>query len=389
MRNILYYRYWPGLLLLCFSILVFTSGVQAHKPSDSYLSLHIDRSRIEGQWDVALRDLDFAIGLDENDDGLITWGELRTRQKAITTYALSRLQLLVNSLPCSARPTEHLVDYHSDGAYTVIRFIADCTREPSILEVDYRLFFDLDPQHRGLLRLEQQGQTRIAIFSPSHARQRFELVTLPWWRQWLDFGIDFGTNGIWHIWTGFDHILFLLALLLPAVLQREAGHWEALRGFRLAFRDVVKIVTTFTLAHSITLSLATLEVIQFPSRWVEAAIVTSIILAALNNVYPLFPVDRRWNIGFAFGLLHGFGFASVLVDLGLPQKTLLLALVSFNLGVEIGQLAIVAVFLPLAYSLRQSWFYQRLTLQLGSGAIALIASLWLVEQLFHLKLLAF
>ena len=115
----------------------------------------------------------------------------------------------------------------------------------------------------------------------------------------------------------------------------------------------------------------------------------SVLLAALNNVYPFFRDEDRWIVGFAFGLLHGFGFAGVLLDLGLQRGTLLLALVGFNVGVEAGQLAIVSVFLPLAYGLRYSWFYQRLTLVLGSLLVAMLSSVWLVERMFYLDLLPF
>ncbi len=158
---------------------------------------------------------------------------------------------------------------------------------------------------------------------------------------------------MWHIWIGFDHILFLLSLLLPAVLIWRASRWQAVETFRAAFVDVFRIVTSFTVAHSITLSLATLGFVSLPSRWVESAIAASVVLAALNNLWPLFH-GRRWMVAFGFGLIHGFGFASVLVDLGLPRETLVLALVGFNLGVEAGQLAIVALFLPLAFALRRT-----------------------------------
>jgi HupE / UreJ protein len=134
------------------------------------------------------------------------------------------------------------------------------------------------------------------------------------------------------------------------------------------------------------LSLASLGVVSLPSRWVESAIALSVVLAALNNLRPVFQ-GRRWTVAFGFGLIHGFGFASVLTELGLPQDTLLLALVGFNLGVEAGQLAIVAAFLPLAYWLRTGWLYQRLVMRGGSMLIVLIAGIWLVERVFDLKLM--
>ena len=151
---------------------------------------------------------------------------------------------------------------------------------------------------------------------------------------------------------------------------------------------MLRIVTAFTLAHSITLTLATLGVVVLPSRAVEATIAASVVVAALNNVFPLF-TGRRWAVAFGFGLVHGFGFASVLADLGLPSDALALALVGFNLGVEAGQLAIVAVFLPLAYAVRRTVLYRQGVRIAGSLLIALLAGVWFAERAFNLVLLPF
>jgi hypothetical protein len=193
-------------------------------------------------------------------------------------------------------------------------------------------------------------------------------------------------EGIWHIWLGYDHVLFLIALLLPAVLRRAEGRWEPTPDFLSAFWDVLAIVTAFTIAHSITLGLAATGLIALPSRLVESAIAASVVFAGISNLYPVL-VQRRWLVAFLFGLIHGFGFATVLRDLGLPRGSLALSLVSFNLGVEVGQLAIVAVFLPLAYYLRNSWTYQRLILVSGSLCIVVLACAWLIERTLDLKLL--
>jgi len=266
----------------------------------------------------------------------------------------------------------------------VMRFEAPCAKAGGVLTMGYSLFADLDPQHKGLLRLEFDGATRTAIFSPDAAEQRFELKTPSRIAQFFDYGRE----GVWHIWIGFDHILFLLSLLLPAVLIITQDRWQAVERFKPAFWDVLKIVTAFTVAHSITLSLAALGVISLPTRLTESAIALSVVLAALNNIFPLFQ-GRRWMVAFGFGLIHGFGFASVLADLGLPRDALLLALVGFNLGVETGQLAIVAVFLPLSYALRRTWFYQRIVMVGGSTLICLLATAWLVERAFNIKVLTF
>ncbi len=369
-----------GLML---GLMVATAAL-AHKPSDSYLSLQVGPAGIEGQWDIALRDLDFALGLDADGNGEITWGELRAKHAEIAAYAMARLALSADGAACAAKPGEQLVDDHTDGAYTVLKLSFNCPSTATRLGVDYRLFADIDPQHRGLLRLQAQGQTRTAILGPQAPNQSFALGQTSWVAQFADYARD----GVWHIWTGFDHILFLLSLLLPAVLLWQAPRWQPAARFRHALIEVVKVVTAFTLAHSITLSLATLGIISLPSRWVESTIAASVILAALNNVWPMFH-GRRWMVAFGFGLIHGFGFASVLVELGLPQSILALALVGFNLGVEAGQLAIVAVFLPLAFWLRRSWFYQRTVMQGGSLLIAALAAVWLVERALDLKLLPF
>lgn len=360
-------------------------AAHAHKPSDSYLTLSVASDRIEGQWDIALRDLDYALSLDTNQNSEITWGEVKAKHAEIAAYALAHLRVGPSSAPCAVRAGEQLIDNHSDGAYSVLRFTATCAAVPKTLVVDYRLFFDLDPQHRGLVRLDYEGRTRAGIFSFDEPEQRFQLADLSRWEQF----VDYGNEGVWHIWTGFDHVLFLLSLLLPAVLVRSSRpqqRWEPEASFRVAFWDVVKVVTAFTLAHSITLSLAALGVVSLPSRWVESAIALSVVLAALNNIRPLV-YDKRWVIAFCFGLIHGFGFASVLADLGLPQESLLIALVAFNLGVELGQLVIVGAFLPIAYALRSTALYQRVIVVYGSAAIALVALVWLVERAFDLRLI--
>jgi hypothetical protein len=242
------------------------------------------------------------------------------------------------------------------------------------------LFFDLDPTHRGLLRAEQHGGTETAVFSPD--RTRIEIGTtgrLTTLRQYW-------SEGVWHIWVGFDHILFLLALLLPAVLAREDGRWRQVASFRAALLDVAAVVTAFTVAHSLTLTLAVLGIVSVPSRLVESVIAATVLAAALNNLFPVVS-RRRAAVAFVLGLVHGLGFANVLADLGLPRDALATALFGFNLGVETGQLAIVSAFLPIAYALRSGWFYRRIALQAGSAAVALVAAVWLVERSLGLRLL--
>ena len=300
-----------------FSLLLLVSvSALAHKASDSYLALELKGREVSGQWDIALRDIDFALGVDEDGNGEITWGELRARHADIAAWALGRLSMQRGGV-CGLRVADHLVDSHTDGAYAVLRIAGDCPSASGDLQLGYRLLFELDALHRGLLRLHLDGTTQAAVFSPERAEQRFvagEASRLRAFGQYL-------VEGIWHIWIGFDHILFLLSLLLPAVLVHEAKRWRGVANFRQALVEVLWVVTAFTAAHSITLSLAALGLISLPSRLVESVIAASVVLAAANNLKPLVE-HRRWMVAFGFGLIHGFGFASVLAELGLPQETL-------------------------------------------------------------------
>jgi hypothetical protein len=367
-------------LVLILLMWAWALSAHAHKPSDSYLSLSVEGEHLTGQWDTALRDLDYAIGLDADGNGEITWREVKAKHREIAAYALARLSIAADGASCSTTVTDHLIDNHSDGAYEVMRFAVACPTTPDVLTIKYTLLFDRDPQHRGLLRLEEAGHTHTAVFSPEHDTWRLEGHSVALGHEFLEY---FET-GVWHIWTGFDHILFLCSLLLPAVLERGRERWRTAAEFRLAFFEVLRIVTAFTIAHSVTLSLAVLGLITLPARLIESTIAASVIIAAVNNLYPL--VERRlWIVAFLFGLVHGLGFANVLTDLALPKSVLAVSLVSFNLGVEAGQLAIVAAFLPLAYLMRHSWVYRQLVLKVGSLGIAVIASVWFIERSLNIS----
>lgn len=186
-------------------------------------------------------------------------------------------------------------------------------------------------------------------------------------------------QGAHHIWIGYDHILFLCSLLLPAVLLRMKHNWLPAEGFARAFWSTAKVVTAFTLAHSVTLSVAAFGFVELPSRFVESAIAASVVVAAINNIYPMI-TRRLWVVAFAFGLIHGFGFASVLSEFGLPPDRKLVALLAFNIGVELGQLAIVAAVLPALFLARRTIAYTRVVMPAGSLVIAVIAMIWFVER---------
>ena len=369
-------------LLFALLLLVFTAPAFAHKSSDSYLRIDIEQAHITGAWDIALRDLDFALALDVDGDGELTWGEVRTARARIYDYAFTRLRLQADAASCPINPNDLLIDSHSDGAYAVLRFNAQCAQAIDVLGIDYQLLFELDVQHRGLVRLTANGATQSAVFAPDTRTQKLSLGTgsaLSGFGSYVQLGMQ-------HIVSGIDHLLFLFALLLPSVLRRVDNTWHSVERLPSALIDITKVVTAFTLAHSLTLALAVFGVVQLPSMLVESAIAVSIIVAALNNVWPIFS-ERRWTLAFAFGLMHGFGFSGALTDLGLAREQLASALLGFNLGVELAQLGFIALLLPMMFALRRRVPYVRTVLAPGSALIALMGTVWLLERSLDIKLL--
>ena len=380
-------RFLLLVIALFLQALLLQPAAWAHKPSDSYLTLRATTSNndVAVRWDIALRDIDYVLSLDRDGNGEITWGEVRLRSDDITRLATSRLQLSSGDKECALVTAAPLMlDKHSDGTYAVLSLSAQCASLAGALKARYSLLFDVDPTHRGLVQWIAPGtdEAQALVFGNQSGEQTLALQAPGRWDTLKQYMLD----GVWHIWIGYDHILFLLALLLPSVLVRREGQWAPAPQIGGAAKEVIKVVTAFTLAHSITLSLAALGVVSLPSRLVESAIAASVVVAALSNLFTSSESkhSKRWMMAFAFGLLHGFGFASVLADLGLPKNALVLALVGFNVGVEIGQLAIVAVFLPIAFWLRGTAFYRVGVLKGGSLIVALLATWWLVQRAFAL-----
>jgi len=348
----------------------------AHKPSDSIMLLTVNEAGIELQWDIAIRDADFAIGIDSNANGEITWGELQQAQNRLFTWASGNFDLRRDGTACQLTAPTLLVDEHSDGNYAVLDTVVNCPAAEGEFTLAYSLLFEQDPTHRGLLTVDLPSGVQQSLLSPDEPTYAFSTERSA--SLLKNFG-RFFREGVWHIWIGYDHILFLLVLLLPSVLLWQNKKWLPATSLKQSLWSVAGLITAFTVAHSITLALATLSIVSLPSRWVEATIAASIIVAALNNIKPLLH-RRLWIIAFLFGLIHGFGFATVLGELSLPAGQLATTLLAFNLGVEAGQLAIVLAFLPLAWFSRKTTGY-RWVLNGGSLLAALLAGYWLVERL--------
>ncbi|HEY3254482.1 MAG TPA: HupE/UreJ family protein [Polyangiaceae bacterium] len=359
-------------------LLLVPTPASAHKPSDSYLMLEKTAHGVNGRWDIALRDLEPAVGLDANHDGMLSWGELEARLAVVTAYAAARFHASSAAGACRTSATPQGIVAHSDGKYLALSLDLSCPDDGAKLTLVYDLLFEIDAQHRGVLRYTDSGKTQPFVFGKGQRTLALAQLT-PRFFSIVRLGIE-------HILSGYDHLLFLTALLLPAVLRRRAGVWQPAEDFGSVLRDVLRTVTAFTLAHSLTLALSAAHWVVLPSRFVESAIAASIVLAALNNLFPVLEADR--SLAFGLGLLHGFGFAAVLADVGLSGQSFLRTLFGFNLGVEIGQLAVVIALLPVLHWLRRSRRYPIWGLPIASTAVMLVACVWLAERALELKIIS-
>lgn len=363
--------------LLFALILSFTmaGAAQAHKASDSFLYWQPAQIDAPGRLDIALVDLARAVALDSDGDGQVQWAEVEDRQANIKSYLTPRLLIMSGDLECRVDWRLAGLTQHSDGNYLALEFRPDCF-DPAISpsHLEYELFFDQDPLHRALVMTRIDDNDRLSVLSPDQRILAFTELPSVW-----ATAVAFIWEGMVHLWIGYDHMLFLLALVLPAAVRRESGRWVVEDKLGKAVKDVALIVTAFTVAHSVTLVIATLGVIRLPIAWVETLIALSIVAAAVNIVWP-FLGRRRYLVGFGFGLIHGFGFASVLADFMSDTSSRLIALASFNVGVELAQLAVVIVVVPLIFLLRRHWLYQRVVMPVGIVVIALTGSVWAWER---------
>ena len=378
-------------LLVGLSVLGAPLLAAAHQASDAYLRAGVDaQGQLALQVDVALRDLDTVLELDANADGKLSWGEVRTREADIAGHVADRLRL--DDGRCRLRALPGLaLDRKADGVYALLHYASDCAAAGAPA-LDYGLFRDTDPTHRGLLVvLDAQGQPGgpLRSLKPGDAPLRLALTTGSTHVTPGDAeapadaapALGFFGEGLHHILIGADHVLFLICLLLPLVLGPDARHG----GWRGRLWPLVGLVTAFTVGHSITLGLASLRVLSVSPSVIEPLIAVTIALTALDNIRP-FLGRRRAFAAFAFGLIHGFGFAGPLIELQLAPLAMAGALLQFNLGVEAGQLIVVAAATLLLWPLRERgragpW------LRSGSAFAGIVALVWLGERLFDVKLL--
>jgi len=379
MNPLLTWRYISAAVLFV-ALLVWAPFALAHKTSYGYLNAVFTGDKVTGKLELAVRDFDFAFfdyafGPGADGGGKVNWDQLHRHEHEIAGLLLNKISIGPPGASCNLEPGAIGLDTLGGDYYIALPFSGLCKTSGGPLQVGYDLMFDIDPQHRGLIDVRRDNEVYSGVMTPETKELKFGADT----ENLRDTILSYIHQGAHHIWIGYDHILFLVTLLLPAVLTRAKNKWLPVDDLAGAFWGIAKVVTAFTLAHSVTLSIAAFGIIELPSRLTESAIAASVMVAAINNIYPVI-TRRLWVVAFVFGLVHGFGFASVLTEFGLPPDRKLVALVSFNIGVELGQLAIVAALLPVLFFARRTIAYTKVVMPVGSLVISTIALIWLVER---------
>jgi len=348
------------------------SAASAHEGSTSYLTLDARASdgAVAGRYDVALIDLALAMPLDADSDGRLRWDEIEAASPAITRFVGAGLAVSRGGSRCTVRLGEPWLTRRLGLIYLSLDLAAGCTGRGSV-SVASGLFFDADAYHRVLVSLQTPTTAFAATLAP-RSRAWSEPAQHSAWRT----AISFVGQGIWHVWTGYDHLVFLLLLLLPAVAARAGA---GSRGRTVAL-DLARIVTAFTVAHSITLGLAATGTVRLPPQPIEVAIAVSLVVAGVLNLAPRFG-RLRLPLAFGFGLVHGFGFANALAGLDVGNGAVLPVLAGFNVGVELANLTVIAAALPLLlWTGRFAWYASRAMPALSLASAAL-GAMWMLQRI--------
>jgi hydrogenase/urease accessory protein HupE len=348
--------YWCLVLLLGYAV-----SVPAHTTSISYADIRVTDQGLSYTLEVSPHDLAVLLGLAGPQDALVPWEAFVAAESHLANALRAGIVVANNGVACPATSFELDQATYPEMLRLITTYV--CGAPLGSLTITFQLFFAFDPAHKHLGKVQYQDRLETFLLA-AHLRQfTFDMVA-PRTGGFVEHVWQFLRLGIAHILTGYDHILFLLALLLAG------GRW----------RHLVKIITAFTIAHSLTLILATLGFVAPPARVVESVIALSIIYVAVENCL-MTRLTRRWIVTFGFGLVHGFGFYGILRDLQLPQQGLVVSLCAFNIGVEIGQMMIITLCYPLLMLLaRQPWRLRVVnSLSLLIGGLGLY---WFVERAF-------
>jgi hydrogenase/urease accessory protein HupE len=345
-------------LLRCAACALLVAVVRpalAHPMNVGYADIDISSDGVRVALSMNLFELDLLLGLDQDKDARVEQAELDRSASAIADYLSTRVSVGADGKPIRMTLEAVRITRGADGKDLLEATLRFPAGHAGTYTIRCEPLSDLGPDHRTLAKISFGDRIEQFVFQKDVAYRSKRQTVVEQLGQFLELGVV-------HIFTGYDHLLFLFGLLLAAT----------------SVLDAVKIVTAFTLAHSITLALAALGVVTPPNRVVEAGIALSIVYVAVENL--VFTNHAwRWVVSLCFGLVHGFGFANVLHQMDLTRSSLVSALLSFNLGVELGQLAIVLLLLPLLGRLRRSNHFP-LMVRVASVLILVQGLRWFYER---------
>lgn len=342
------------LLLLSFSSLLPLSASAHTNNSEGFSIIEVKEKSLDYKLKLDLTELGHALNKETNQKELID-------NKIVQEYINSHIKLYTDSERVEGSVAKTDIEMIKERPYAVINLAYNIEHKPEKLVVEYNMFLDdSDPSHANFATVSMDGKQQEKILS--YESRELEIGEKGFWQNAEQFVV----LGLEHIFTGYDHILFVISLLFGAK----------------TIRHILTLVTAFTIAHSITLALATFDIVQLPSRFVESAIALSIIYVALINIFNQDSKHQPW-LAFGFGLIHGFGFAGILSEMRLDTNHMATSLLSFNIGIEIGQLLIVSLAFPIIL-----WI-KKLTLKpikwvIPGTSVAILAFglVWFIQRAF-------
>ncbi|UVI29222.1 HupE/UreJ family protein [Paenibacillus spongiae] len=351
-------------LLLGLLLLVSSSAAHAHSNnSEGFSTIDVQDQTIHYRLQLDMVELSHAAGfkVDERqtDNVEALQQALTVNKELLQEYLNTHIHIYADSIPVEGTINEALIAQVKDRPFADLSLSYSAREKPENLILEYNAFFDdSDPSHANMAKVNMEENQQEFIFTYEVRELSLgEMSFLTKAKQFLSLGLE-------HIFTGYDHILFVISLLIGA----------------MTIRHILSLVTAFTIAHSVTLALATLEIIQLPGKLVESAIALSIIYVALKNIFQPDTKHRPW-IAFAFGLIHGFGFAGILSELNLGGGHLATSLLFFNLGIELGQILIVSLCFPIILLIKKRLALKWL-LPSVSTAVLLFGFVWFIQRAF-------
>jgi hypothetical protein len=358
--------------VLALGLAIFGSAPRAfaHQTAVKYVDLAITDNGVAVELRCAASDVTEPMGLPNDATPSVTDA---LKHASVAPY-VQRWLVIAGCTPTTPAAVA------SDSKFLAISWTATCPQVDA-LALDFTALFALDVKQEVIIQLAAPGRSTIqTIVRADQAKTTLRPGETPSLLAWV-------RTGMHHIYSGVDHILFVLALLLVVMLYRGAGTWH-MRSFWLTLRSTAIVITAFTIAHSITLIAAAMGYVELPSGFVEAVIALSIAYTAAEDVVKPDVTWRYW-LTFAFGLIHGLGFAGTLAGL-LPPNDVVVPLLCFNVGVELGQLSIVVVALPVFYVVARvagADRYRRRVLPALAGIIFLLGLTMFVERILGVRIL--